>query len=204
MDSQENQATPLPEDQPKLTTAQSKIFRVIVDDLPFEQMEIFVVGKSRGEKQNLCRVEGNGLMDVGILEGALAEISVCKFCGKGRLSFFRTSYNNGLALHYFIVCDECFAAIPFYTLPQNNTPSGTDNTIKFGHNLLQILGGRLVGIGRSGLHFINTFIGLPSTLSNRAFYNAQNYLSKVSTDIAQSSCMRAALELRKKHNTAES
>ena len=63
-------------------------------------------------------------MDVGILEGALAEISVCKFCGKGRLSLYRTSYNHCLALHYFIVCNECFAAIPFYTLPQNSTPFG--------------------------------------------------------------------------------
>ena len=72
------------------------------------------------------------------------------------------------------------------------------------HNLLQILGGRLVGIGKSGLDIVNTFIDLPSTLSNRAFYKAQAYLSKVSMDVAQASCMRAALEVREKHNTADS
>ena len=36
-DSQEHQATPLPEGQHKLTNAQSKISRFIVDDLPFEE-----------------------------------------------------------------------------------------------------------------------------------------------------------------------
>ena len=36
-DSQEHQATLLPEEQPKLTTAQSRISRVIVDDLPFRK-----------------------------------------------------------------------------------------------------------------------------------------------------------------------
>ena len=46
LDSQEHQDTALPEDQPKLTTAHSKISRVTVDDLTFEQMQIFVVGKS--------------------------------------------------------------------------------------------------------------------------------------------------------------
>ena len=204
LDSQEQQETPLPENQPKLTTAQTKISKSSVEDLPLAEMEIFVLGKPRGEKKNLCRVEGNALLNVGILEGALAEVSVCKFCRKGRLTFYRTSYNHGLALHYFIVCDQCFMATPFYTLPQNNSPSDSDTKIKFGHNILQILGGRLVGIGKSGLDFINCFIGLPSTLSNRAFSMAQAYLSKVSTDIAQASCMRAAIELRKKHNTVES
>ena len=135
----------------------------------------------------------NAILNIGILEGALAEVSVCKFCRKGRLTFYRTSYNHGLALHYYIVCDQFFVATPFYTLPQNSTPhSDTDNTIKFGHSLLQILGGRLVGIGKSGLDIVNTFIGLPSTLSKRAFYKAQAYLSKVSMDVAQASCMRAA------------
>ena len=143
-------------------------------------------------------------MNVGILEGALAEVSVCKFCRKGRLTFYRTSYTNGLDLHYFIVCDQCLAATPFYTFPQNSAPSDTENTIKFGHNILQILAGRLSGIGKSGLDFINAFIGIPSTLANRAFYKTQAYLSKVSTDIAQASCIRAALELRKKHNSADS
>ena len=163
LDSQEHQETPLPESQPKLRTAQSKISPIISPNLPLEEMEIFHVGKSRGEKQNLCRFEGNA-------KGALAEVSVCKFCSKGRLIFYRTSYNHGLALHYYIVCDQCFVATPFYTLPQDSTPhSDTHNTIKFGHNMLQILGGRLVGIGKSGLDFVNTFIGLPSTLSNRAF-----------------------------------
>ena len=80
---------------------------------------------------------------------------------------------------------------------------GQIKSIKFSHNLIQILGGRLVGIGKSGLDFINTFIGLPYTLSNRAFYTAQNYLYKVSTHIAHVSCMRSALELRTNHNTAE-
>ena len=200
LDRQEHQETPLPESQPKHTTAESKISKGIVNELPLEEMEIFVVGKSRGEKQKLCKVEGNAFLNVGILEGALAEVSVCKFCRKGR----RTSYSHGLALHYYIVCDQCFVATPFYTLPQNRTDSDTDNTIKFGHNILQILGGRLVGIGKSGLDFINTFIGLQSTLSNRAFYKAQEYLSKVSTDKAQASGMRAALELRKNHNMDDS
>ena len=76
--------------------------------------------------------------------------------------------------------------------------------MKFGHNILQILAGRLAGIGKSGLDFVNAFIGIPSTLANRAFYKTQAYLSKVSTEIAQASCIRAALELRKKHNTADS
>ena len=98
-------------------------------------MEIFVVGISKGEKQKLCSVEGNALLNVGILEVSLAEVSVCKFCCKGRLTFYRTSYNHGLALHYYIVCDQCFVATPFYTLPQNQTRSDTDNTIKFGHNI---------------------------------------------------------------------
>ena len=127
-------------------------------------------------------------MDIGILEGSLTDISVCQFCGKGRLSFYRTSYSPGLALHYFLVSDECFEAVPFYTLLQHSTHPDTDNTTKYGHNILQILGGRLVGIGKSGLDFINTFIGIPLTLSNRAFYKAQDYLSKVCTDIAQASC----------------
>ena len=101
-----------------------------------------------------------------------------------------------LAMHYYIVCDRCFEAIPFYTIPQISTLSETDCKIKFGHNILQILGGGLVGIGKSGLDFVNSFMELPSTLANRAFYKAQAYLSKVSTEIAQQSCMWAALELR--------
>ena len=51
---------------------------------------------------------------------------------------------------------------------------------------------------------MNIFIGLSSSLSNRAFYETQNILSKVSTEIAKQSCMRAAQELREKHNTADS
>ena len=49
LDSQEHQETPLPESQPKLTTAQSKISPIISPNLPLEEMEIFHVGKSRGE-----------------------------------------------------------------------------------------------------------------------------------------------------------
>ena len=169
LDSQGHQETPLPEGEPNLATARSKISKGFVEDFPLEELEIFVVGKSRGEKQILCRVEGNALLNVGILERALAEVSVCKFCTKGRVTFYRTTYNHGLALHYYIVCDQCYIATHFYTLPQNRSHSDTDNTIKFGHNVLQILGGRLVGIGKSGLDFVNSFIGLPSTLSNRAF-----------------------------------
>ena len=66
------------------------------------------------------------------------------------------------------------------------------------------MAGRLAGIGKSGLDLVNTFIGLPSTLSNRAFYKTQAYLSNIVTGVAQASCIRAALELREKHNTAES
>ena len=203
LDSQEHHEILLPESQPKLTTAESKISKLVLDVVAFEEMEVFIVGKSRGDKIKLCRVEGNAILNVGILEAALEEVSVCKFCRKGRLTFYRTSYTNGLALHYYIVCDQCLVATPFYTLPQNSAPSDTDNTIKFGHNILQILAGRLAGIGKSGLDFVNAFIGLPSTLSNRAFYKTQAYLSKVATDVAQASCFRAALELREKHNTAE-
>ena len=204
LDSQEHQEILLLETQPMLTTAESKISKLVLDDVLFEEMEVFVVGKSRGDNVKLCRVGGNALLNIGILEGALAEVSVCKFCSKGRLTFYRTSYTNGLTLHYYIVCDQCLVATPFYTLPQNSSPSDTDNTIKFGHNILQILAGRLAGIGKSGLDFVNAFIGLPSTLSNRAFYKTQAYLSKVATGVAQASCIRAALELREKHNTAES
>ena len=132
LDSQEHQETPLPESQPKLTTAQSKISPIISLDLPLEEMEIFHVGKCRCEKLNLCKVEGNALLNIGILEGALAEVSVCMFCSKGRLTFYRMSYNRGLALHYYIVCDQCSVTTPIYSLPQDSTPhSDTDNTIKF-------------------------------------------------------------------------
>ena len=138
LDSGEHQEILLPETQPKLATAESKISKLVLDDVPFEEMEVFVVGKSRGDNVKLCRVGGNALLNIGILEGALAEVSVCKLCSKGRLTFYRTSYNNGLALHHYNVFDQCLVTTPFYTLPQNSSPSDTDNTMKFGHNILQI------------------------------------------------------------------
>ena len=72
--------------------------------------------------KNIHYVEYKGMhfLNVGILEGALAEVSICKFCRKGRLTFYRTSYTNGLTLHYYIVCDQCLVATPFYTLPQTS------------------------------------------------------------------------------------
>ena len=82
------------------------------------------------------------LAAITILEGALAEISVCKFCSKDRLSFYRTTYVNGPAKHYYIICNQCFAATLFYTLPKVVSPPGIDNTLVFGHNILHILGGR--------------------------------------------------------------
>ena len=71
----------------------------------------------------------------------------------------------------------------------------------FGHNLLQILGARLSGIGKSRIDTMNTILGLSPTPSKRSFLQAQKYLSKVCTEIAVRSCNRAFEELRRLHNT---
>ena len=48
-DNQGHQNTPLPETQPKVTTAQTKVSPVSAEDVPFEEKEIFVVGRSKGQ-----------------------------------------------------------------------------------------------------------------------------------------------------------
>ena len=65
-----------------------------------------------------------------------------------------------------------------------------------GINLLQILGGRIAGIGKSGLDKINSIIGLSPTLANRSFFATHITLSKVSMEMAVRGCNRGAKKLR--------
>ena len=113
----------------------------------------------------------------------MAELAVCKICKTGNLEFYQTCFMNGVAKHYFIVCDRCRHASEFYTLPKSQSSEG-DNKIMFGPNVVQILSGKLSGIGKSGLNIINSIMCLPCTLFDRAFYEAQSYLSKVSMEMA--------------------
>ena len=118
---------------------------------------------------------------------------------KRKAGVYQSSFVNGIAKHYFIICDQCRHSSGLYTLPKSKPSADCDNKIMFGHNLLQILGGRIAGIGKSGLDTINSMIGLPSTLANRAFYAAQKKLSNVSMEMAVRSCNRAAQKLRDLH-----
>ena len=145
--------------------------------------------------KKLGNVEGQSLIDIGILQNNLVDIAVCKFCKRGRLEFFQSVYTNGIVKHYYIICDHCRNFPDFYMLPKSSS-SDIDNKIMFGHNMLQVLGGRISGIGKSGFDTINEIISLPPTLSNRAFHLDQRFLSKVSMEIAARSCKRAAEKLR--------
>ena len=68
---------------------------------------------------------------------------------------------------------------------------------------MQILGGRLHGVGKSGIDALNSIIGLSTTLATHSFSNAQNHLAKVSKEIAERSCDRAAKQLRDKFCTCD-
>ena len=57
--------------------------------IPFEEIEIYEHGRSKGVIKSLSKVEGNALLDIETLENALSSISVCKFCIKGSLSFYK-------------------------------------------------------------------------------------------------------------------
>ena len=88
------------------------------------------------------------------------EVAVCKFCKEGNLRFFESVYSNGIAKHYFLVCNKCNMSTDFYTLPKQQNSSESDKKVMFGHNLLQILGASLSGIGKSGIDTLNTLLGL--------------------------------------------
>ena len=87
-------------------------------------------------------------------------MAVCKSCKLGNLRFFETVYANGIAKQYFLVCNRCNASTDLYTLPKQNIPADGDVKVMFGHNLLQILGARLSGIGKAGIDTINAILGL--------------------------------------------
>ena len=186
------------------TTAQSKITLIEKRTLKYEETCVFDVSKSKEEMLNLTRSKGADVFDVNILECSIEKVAICKNCRKGHLSLYNSSFSNGLIKRYFIVCDICHSSTNFYNLPKISNPPDSSHKTQFGHNLLQVLGGRLVGIGRNGLNTINSIIGLPLTLSNKHFYILQGYLEKVSAEVARRSCSRAAQELREKHNTPDS
>ena len=142
------------------TTSESKIPHRIVDGVRYDDLEIFCLGKEKPSIKKLSRVECYSLIDIGILEKGLAELAVCKICKTGNLEFYQICFMNGVAKHYFIVCDRCRHASEFYTLPKSQSSEG-DNKIMFGHNVVQILSGRLSGIDKSGLNIINAIMGLP-------------------------------------------
>ena len=167
--------------------------------IEFAEMEIFVVGKDKPIMKSLAKVHGQALIDIGILEVCLADVAVCRYCKKGEFEFYQSSFVNGIAKDYFVICDQCKRSSEFYTLPKSDLYTNCDNNIMFDQNLLQILGERIAGIGKSGLDTINSIIGLPPTLANRAFYAAQKTLSKVSMEMAVRSCNRAAQKLRDIH-----
>ena len=56
--------------------------------------------------------------------------------------------------------NRCNASTDLYTLPKQNIPADGDKKVMFGHNLLQILGARLSGIGKAGIDTINAILGL--------------------------------------------
>ena len=56
--SQGHQNIPLQETQPKLTTAQAKISSVAPEIIPYQEIEIFENGKSKGVTKKLYKVEG--------------------------------------------------------------------------------------------------------------------------------------------------
>ena len=61
--------------------------------------------------------------------------------------FYQTYFVNGIVKNYFIICDQCRHYPEFYTLPMSKHSNDSYNKIMFGCNLLQILGGRIAGIG---------------------------------------------------------
>ena len=65
---------------------------------------------------------------------------------------------------------------------------------------MQLLGGRIIGVGGHGLDLLNSILGLPKTLSSAAFYPLQKSLSQLVVKIAKKSCDRAANELHNRYN----
>ena len=119
------------------------------------------------------------------------------------MGFYQTSFTSGLAKRYFLICDQCATSTDFYALPKNDISTDYGEKREFGHDMMQILGGRLHGVGKSGIDALNSIIGLSTTLATHSFSNAQNHLAKVSKEIAERSCDRAAKQLRDKFCTCD-
>ena len=120
---------------------------------------LYPVDNNKPIVEILSSVTSNSLVDINILENHFD-----KMYKVGKLRFFETVFSNGIAKHYFLVCNTCNATTDIYTLPKHDIPSDGNKKVMFGHNLLQILGARLSGIGKGGIDTMNTILGLSSTL----------------------------------------
>ena len=146
-----------------MTPAEQKISLVDKKWTKYDDTTIFSIGSTVPSVKCLSKVENTGLFDIGILESYLSQLAVCKFCKRGNLCFYQTSFTSGLAKRYFLICDQCATCTDFYTLPKNDISTDYGEKIDFGNNIMQILGGKLHVLGKSGIDALNNVIGLSPT-----------------------------------------
>ena len=153
--------------------------------------------KSGEEILNLSRLSMS-IFDCDILRHAISKMFKCKHCKCSNLRFYKSTFTAGIVEHIYIICEGCHSGTDFYNSTQTHSVKK-----HFANNILQLLGGRIIGVGKSGLDLLNSILGIPKTLGKRAFYEIQSYVSEVATKVARDSCKRACNELRRKFDVPE-
>ena len=186
-------------DEERQTTAQKKLgSRVENITENYEEVHYLNIEKDTDEIAVLSPIS-ICLFDCEMLGHAIQRIFSCKDCKSSKLSFYKSKFTAGIVERIFIICSSCHVGTDFY----NSDKITIQQKSYFVNNILQILGGRIVGIGKSSLDILNSFMGMPKTLSKRAFYTFQKSLSHIVVNIAKNSCERAANELRAKYQVPE-